>query len=51
MIKILADENVHTGIVRGLRKADYEVLFVPEIGLAGQSDQEILAKQRNRIGS
>lgn len=42
MIKILADENVHSDIVRGLRKAGYEVLFVPEIGLAGKDDQTIL---------
>ncbi len=42
MIKILADENVHSDIVRGLRKAGYEVLFVTEIGLAGKDDQTIL---------
>ena len=42
MIKILADENVHNDIVRGLRKAGYEVLFVPDIGLAGKDDQTIL---------
>ena len=42
MIKILADENVHSDIVRGLCKAGYEVLFVPEIGLAGRDDQTIL---------
>ena len=42
MTKILADENVHIDIVNGLRKAGYEVLFVPEIGLAGKDDQTIL---------
>lgn len=42
MIRILADENVHSDIVRGLRKSAYEVFFVPEIGLAGKDDQTIL---------
>ena len=41
-MRILADENVHTDIVRGLRRADHEVLFVPEVGLAGQKDIAIL---------
>ena len=42
MSKILADENVHSDIVRRLRKQGHEVLFVPEIGLAGSSDDTIL---------
>jgi predicted nuclease of predicted toxin-antitoxin system len=42
MIRILADENVHSDIVSGLRKAGYEVLFVSEISLAGKDDQTIL---------
>ena len=42
MIQILADENLHLDIVRGLRQANYKVLFVPEIGLAGNKDSEIL---------
>lgn len=41
-MKILADENVHTDIIKELRKAGHEVLSVPEIGLAGSQDQEIL---------
>jgi predicted nuclease of predicted toxin-antitoxin system len=42
MAKILADENVHHDIIRGLREQGHEVLFVPEIGLAGSSDDAIL---------
>jgi len=42
MIKILADENVHSDIVQELRNSGYEVYFVPEIGLAGSSDEKIL---------
>lgn len=51
MIKILADENVHSDIVHGLRKTGYEVIFVPEIGLAGQGDLKILeyAEKHNLI--
>ena len=41
-MRILANENLHTEIVRGLRKANYDVLFVPDIGLAGHKDREIL---------
>jgi predicted nuclease of predicted toxin-antitoxin system len=41
-MRFLANENLHIEIVRGLRQANYEVLFVPEIGLAGHKDHEIL---------
>lgn len=41
-MKILADENVHADIIRELRKRGYQVLFVPEISLAGSNDQKIL---------
>ena len=34
--------NESTRIVRGLRQAQHEALFVPEIGLAGQKDTAIL---------
>ena len=34
--------NESTRIVRGLRQAQHEALFVPEIGLAGQKDIAIL---------
>ena len=42
MMRLLADENLHTEILGGLRQANYEVLFVPDLGLAGQKDREIL---------
>jgi predicted nuclease of predicted toxin-antitoxin system len=41
-MRLLADENVHAEIVRKLRKAHIEILYVPEIGLAGCSDRAIL---------
>lgn len=42
MIRILADENVHSDI-QGLLKAGYEVLCVPQIGLAGSSDEKLIS--------
>ncbi|MBU6391129.1 MAG: DUF5615 family PIN-like protein [Planctomycetota bacterium] len=42
-MKILADENIHIEIISGLRNKGIEVLFAPEVGLAGCADQEILA--------
>jgi predicted nuclease of predicted toxin-antitoxin system len=50
-MKILADENVHADIIKGLRMAGNDVLFVPEIGLAGNTDQKILeySEQHNFI--
>jgi predicted nuclease of predicted toxin-antitoxin system len=41
-MRILANENLHTEVVRGLQEANHEVLFVPDIGLAGHKDREIL---------
>jgi predicted nuclease of predicted toxin-antitoxin system len=41
-MRILANENLHTEIVQGLQRANYDVLFVPDIGLAGHKDREIL---------
>jgi predicted nuclease of predicted toxin-antitoxin system len=41
-MRILADENLHSDIVRGLREANLEVVFVPDIGLSGHKDREIL---------
>jgi hypothetical protein len=38
MPKILADENVHSDIVSRLRDQGYDVLFVPDIGLAGSKN-------------
>lgn len=50
-MRILANENVHSDIVKGLRAANHEVLFVPEIGLAGHKDRDILeyAEKHNLI--
>jgi len=42
MIRLLADENLHAGIIQGLRKANFEVIFAPDIDLAGHKDREIL---------
>jgi hypothetical protein len=41
-MRLLADENVHTDIIQGLRKENFEVIFVPDIDLAGRKDREIL---------
>ena len=41
-MRLLADENVHTGIIQGLQNANFEVIFVPDIDLAGHKDREIL---------
>lgn len=41
-MKILADENIHTGILNELRKAGFEILSITEAGLAGCKDQKIL---------
>lgn len=49
MMRFLADENLHIEIVRGLRQANVEVLFVPDLGLAGHKDREILEYLRKTI--
>ena len=41
-MRILADENVHMDIIHGLNQANFEVLSVRDIGLAGYKDREIL---------
>ena len=41
-MKILADENIHIDIIRGLRDKGHEVLLVQEAGLAGEKDRTIL---------
>ena len=42
MVRILADENVHSDIVQRLRNEGHDLLYVPEIGLAGSSDEKLL---------
>ena len=41
-MRLLANENLHTGIIQGLQQANYDILFVPDIGLAGHKDREVL---------
>jgi len=41
-MRLLADENVHVEIIRGLRQANFEVVSVRDVGLAGHKDHEIL---------
>jgi predicted nuclease of predicted toxin-antitoxin system len=41
-MRLLADENVHADVIRGLRQANYEVLSVQDTGLNGRKDREIL---------
>lgn len=41
-MKLLADENIHLGIIQGLQKVKFEVIFIPDIDLAGHKDREIL---------
>ena len=48
-MRFLANENLHIEIVRGLRQANVEVLFVPDLGLAGHKDREILEYLRKTI--
>lgn len=41
-MQILANENLHTDIIRDLQEAKFKVIFVPDIGLGGHRDREIL---------
>jgi hypothetical protein len=45
MLRLLADENFNGDIVRGLllRRPDLDVVRVPDVGLAGADDPDILA--------
>lgn len=53
MLRLLADENFNGDIVRGLllREAKVDVVQLPDIGLLGEDDPEILAwaAANNRI--
>jgi hypothetical protein len=53
MISLLADENFHGAIVRGVwrREPDLDIVRVQDVGLMGSSDPEILewAAQNGRI--
>lgn len=39
---LLADENIHPGVVQALRDAGSDVATAVELGLAGQGDHEVL---------
>jgi predicted nuclease of predicted toxin-antitoxin system len=41
-MRLLADENLHAGIIQRLRRANFEVIFAPDIDLAGHKDRQIL---------
>jgi hypothetical protein len=45
MLRLLADENFHSDIVRGcrLRRAEIDIMRVQDVGLAGAEDPDILA--------
>lgn len=45
MLRLLADENFNSEIVRGLllRHGDLEILRVQDVGLAGADDRQVLA--------
>jgi predicted nuclease of predicted toxin-antitoxin system len=41
-VRILADENVHVGIIHRIRQSNYEILSVRDVGLDGHKDRVIL---------
>jgi predicted nuclease of predicted toxin-antitoxin system len=41
-MRLLANENLHLEIMHGLQQSNFEVEYVPHIGLAGHKDREIL---------
>lgn len=41
-MRILADEDLHAGIVDGLRRGGHEVIFAPDVGLGATEDRAIL---------
>jgi len=43
MLKLLADENVHSEIIAYLRSKGYEIITAIDEGLAGSKDYEVLA--------
>ncbi len=53
MLRLLADENFHGDIVRGLllRQADLDIVRVQDVGIAGADDPDVLAwaAENNRI--
>ena len=45
-MKLLADENIHVAIVKGLRAEGYDVIWIVEGPLVGGEDEIILEKAR-----
>lgn len=41
-MRILADENVHMEIIQQLRHINHEVLSIPDIGMVGHKDSDLL---------
>ncbi|MBM4039635.1 MAG: hypothetical protein FJ290_14095 [Planctomycetes bacterium] len=41
-MRILADENLHAGVVQDLRREGHQVLFAPDVGLGATEDRSIL---------
>lgn len=44
MIKILADECIHSDLISSLRKANLDVVTATEAGLSAKSDETVFAK-------
>jgi hypothetical protein len=42
-MRLLADENLHAGIIQGLRRANFEVIFAPDIEVLHR-EEEILGR-------
>jgi len=42
MLRLLADEHVHGGLVHGIRLRQPDIITVQEAGLSGKSDPELL---------
>lgn len=41
-MQILADENVHMEIIQQLRQINHKVLSIPDIGMVGHKDSDLL---------
>ena len=49
MLKLLADENVHSEIIAYLRSKGYEIITAIDEGLAGSKDYEVLAYTESMV--
>lgn len=50
-IRYLVDEHVPKAVVRGLRKRGVDVITIPDAGLLGKQDEDLLgfAKEKDRV--